>query len=208
MGTFIDLTAQRFGRLVVQERDHNSFAKQIRWICRCDCGNVKSIAGNKLKNGNTRSCRCLDTEMTKERSKIHGETHKTPEYYIWISMRQRCNTVTNSAYKYYGGRGIKVCDRWNNYQDFLSDMGRRPTPKHQIDRINVNGNYEPSNCRWITQMENANNKRNNTMLTYLGVTDTLPNWARKFEIQQGTLRRRIFNAKWSIDQALTTGVKH
>jgi hypothetical protein len=206
MGNYIDMTNKRFGRLLVITRDFISCSSGIRWICKCDCGNVKSISGMKLRSGNTRSCRCLDTEMTIARTTKHGESHKTPEYYIWKSMRQRCNTLTYKSFNYYGGRGIKVCDRWNNYSNFIKDMGRRPTPKHQLDRINVNGNYEPNNCRWITQTENANNKRNNTMLTYCGITDTLPNWSRRLDIKQTTLRRRIFNYEWSLESAFETPV--
>lgn len=207
MGTFINLAGKRFGRLIVLRRDSTVNGKNIRWVCLCDCGNEKSISGNKLRSGNTRSCRCLDNELIKERATKHGESHKSPEYYIWKSMRQRCNDPNSISHKDYGARGIKVCKRWDDYKLFIEDIGRRPTPKHQIDRINVNGDYEPGNCRWITQTENANNKRNNTMLTYNGVTKTLPTWAREFGLKQGTLRRRIFVADMPIELALTKGVK-
>ena len=206
MGKFIDLTGQRFGRLTVVNRSETR-NKRTYWNCVCDCGNTKVINSYKLLSGNTQSCRCLDTEMTIARTTKHGMSHSSPEYYIWKTMRQRCNNPNNGAYKEYGGRGVKVCKRWDKFESFYKDMGQRPSSKHQIERLDNDGDYEPSNCVWATQLAQANNKRNTLYITFRGVTKPISDWAREVGIQKTTIRARIFNYKWDVERALTKGVK-
>lgn len=159
----IDLTGRRFGRLVVKFRYKNKTKKRPQWICKCDCGNWHLANGGDLRSGDTRSCGCymMDVLTTIER-KTHGMT-SSREYKSWESMRQRCNNPKDKSYNHYGGRGISICERWNSFEAFYEDMGDKPDGTHTIDRINVNGNYTPGNCRWATQSTQQQNRRNNVM---------------------------------------------
>jgi hypothetical protein len=151
MGSFIDLTGQLFSKLKVIQRGTNDQHNKITWICQCECGNEKIVLGKSLKNGNVQSCGCMRS--------YHGKTH-TSEYKIWKSIHQRCNNTKANGFDKYGGRGIKVCERWSkSFNNFLEDMGERPSITHSIDRIDVNGNYEPSNCRWATPAQQSRNIR-------------------------------------------------
>jgi hypothetical protein len=138
----------------------------------------------------------------------HGEawrTSRTCEYSIWQAMVQRCTNPNNKGYLKYGGRGIGVCDRWREYENFLADMGRRPSDSHSLDRINNDKGYEPSNCRWATLIEQANNTRTNKHLTFRGRTQTVADWAREIGIKQNTLVGRIRKG-WSVEKALTAPI--
>lgn len=127
----------------------------------------------------------------------------TPEYRTWTHMRDRCNRPSDKSYSRYGGRGIKVCKKWNeSFMEFYKDIGKKPTKKHQLERINNNGNYEPANCKWSTPIEQANNRRSNKLFTYNGQTQTLAQWARQYNINSDKLRQRVNRYKWSLDKAL------
>jgi|SRR6267142_833044 len=162
----IDLTGKRFGRLIVQwpvgRKGIVDKSPSLIWLCLCDCGNVIPVIGQHLRGGGTKSCGCFRHDFRV----IHGHNRsrltsgKSPEYNSWDHMVQRCMNRKNTAWKYYGGRGIKVCKRWQKFDNFLADMGSRPSTKHSIDRFpNNNGNYEPGNCRWATRIQQMNNTR-------------------------------------------------
>lgn len=148
-----DLTGQTFGRWTALSRATNADDGSIRWNCRCSCGTERVVVGHVLRRGESCGCGCL-----RGNAGTHGMTH-TPEYRCWIAMKQRCTNPKNRAWNGYGGRGIRVCIRWKQFEHFLEDMGRRPTVIHSLDRIDVNGNYEPANCRWATPSEQQRNKR-------------------------------------------------
>lgn len=159
---FEDMTGRRFSSLVVVA-EHRESAR-VKWVCQCDCGGQVIVQSADLKAGHTRSCGCLQREITIGRNKAmasHGECDKTPEYRSWIGMKSRCFNPNNKKFRIYGGAGITVCDKWrNSFSAFLADMGRRPSLKHSLDRYpDPAGNYEPSNCRWATSLEQRHNRR-------------------------------------------------
>lgn len=152
-----DLTGSTFGRWAVIEaapRDKHGFAC---WVCRCQCGTVKSVNENTLIRGTSTSCGCLTKEVNSQR-RTHGESHKTRLNRCWQLMRRRCNNPNSSEYPYYGARGIKVCARWDQYENFRDDMGEHPGEGYSIDRIDNDGGYEPGNCRWATRSQQTSNQ--------------------------------------------------
>lgn len=191
----IDLTGQIFGRLKVLEHfkivDRSGKRVRTKWRCKCECGNITDVAGSSLRSGNTKSCGCLHKEKMSILKKIHGLRHSS-EYYSWSAMRSRCSNPKNIRYKNYGGRGIKVCDEWlNDFVQYYKDMGPKPSPKHSIDRINNDGDYEPRNCRWATRNEQQRNTGQNVWLTYKGETKTQSEWSKELGMTRTTIRVKL-----------------
>ena len=158
----LDIASQRFGRLIAIRRlNRIGSTTGYRWLCRCDCGSRAIVTVGRLRSGNTRSCGCLHRDTVRDYMTTHGATlyrKYTGAYKSWLGMKLRCNYRCYQHYDCYGGRGIKICKRWMRFQNFLADMGERP-PNHSLDRINNDGDYKPSNCRWATRSMQAKNRR-------------------------------------------------
>jgi len=192
MAKIKDIKGQKFGKLTVvsfKERDKNG---NFIWDCVCDCGNNCMILGLNLKRNSTKSCGCI--LKTNPSAKKHG-LRNTAEYRCWSHIKSRCYNKKSTNYFEYGGRGIKVCDRWiNSFENFLADMGLRPSDKHSIDRIDVNGNYEPNNCKWSTRKEQANNRRNNVKIINTETNEifnTMTDAAKSINMNRTTLYTQL-----------------
>lgn len=173
----IDLTGQQYGRLTVIKRAEN-IGKNVAWLCKCECGKEKAVLGSHLKSGATQSCGCLLKEHTKSLTKPTHGMSESRLYNIYAAMKQRCYNQGIKSFKDYGGRGIEVCEEWrNSFEAFYEwAMANGYADNLTLDRIDVNGNYEPTNCRWATRKEQNNNKRNNCKITYKDETHTLAEW--------------------------------
>lgn len=199
----VELDGRRFGRLQVLKPGARSVSGRFRWLCLCDCGNTTDVVGSMLTSGNTRSCGCLKHEMVAQKNTSHGLSRDLARLSsIWSAMRQRCSNPNNKRFHNYGGRGIKVCARWDDFSKFVSDMGERPSSEFSIDRIDNNGDYEPGNCRWATAKVQANNFRRNRLVTFGGKTLSLSEWEVETGIKQNTIRLRL-DRGWPIERALT-----
>lgn len=197
-----DLTGQKFGSLTVLNR-LPSIKGRTKWLCVCDCGNFKEVESHNLQNGHTKSCGCLRKEITIKRNKTHDLSH-TRLHNIWTGMKTRCYNKNAVKYPNYGGRGIKVCDEWLN--DFMSfydwAMANGYNDNLTIDRIYVNGNYTPNNCRWITMEQQARNKRNSLIYTIDNETRSLVEWCKLLGLNYDIVRQRIKRYNWTIEKAL------
>lgn len=213
-GKKTDLIGQRFGRLLVVEFMGVDSAGNCKWKCLCDCGNEKIILALSLKNGNTQSCGCMHKEQHIIRMTKHGHNKKgymSRTYKSWKSAKERCYNKNHNSYVNYGGRGIKICERWmdldSGFENFLEDMGIRPD-KMTLDRVDNNGDYCKDNCMWSTCKSQSNNMRSNVILEYNGESKTIKQWSEASGINYSTLCNRLARGL-SILSALTTPVvKH
>ena len=162
--------------------------------CRCDCGTISTVCAGNLASGKSQSCGCLQKEKASESNTTHGYTigRKLPtEYVVWSSMLKRCSNPNTKQYADYGGRGISVCERWNKFENFIADMGPRPSDQHSIDRRDNDGNYDPTNCRWATMIEQQRHKRSNRIITANGKSMCLVEWAEQLGVKPRTLQARL-----------------
>lgn len=197
-----DLTGRRFGRLMVLERDGTTATRHVLWRVVCDCGSFKTVTGIRLKAG-TQSCGCLQRETAVNLLSKHGRTD-TKEHKIWRGIVQRCTNPNATNYENYGGRGIRVCERWQSFENFFSDMGTCP-PGCSIDRIDNDGNYELGNCRWATRAQQNNNSRHNTIVTYRGQRMSLSDAVRLAgKVKRSIASNRIHRFGWTVDRAVET----
>lgn len=196
-----DMTGQQFHYWTVASRagTMEGKAKKALWNCVCKCGTERVISGGDLRNGHSKSCGCYQKEVASEVNSTHG-MRQTKEYAIWCAMMTRCTNSNAVNYANYGGRGIKVCDRWQSFENFYADMG--DANGLTLDRIDVNGNYEPSNCRWATRKEQGNNKRNNRVIEFEGKRLTAMQWSEATGIGEATIRKRI-RLGWPAEKTLT-----
>jgi hypothetical protein len=206
----VDYQGRKFGRLRPVSRAFvrvtPSGSRKHYWLCQCDCGEEVVVWAGQLTGGDTQSCGCLRRELRAAKNRVHGRA-KTPEYEAWCDMKARCSNPKKRGFANYGGRGIKVCEQWqNSFEDFLAHIGPKPSPAHSVDRIETNGHYEPGNVKWSTKSEQLNNQRKNVVLTLNGTSRTVSQWARILKINEHTLADRI-RAGWSDERALTEPVR-
>lgn len=192
----LDLIGQRYGNLLVLSKSSNRKNNHILWNCICDCGNKVEVTTSNIRSS-TKSCGCLNHKYI-----THGKT-KTKAHRVWMAMKTRCNNKSQACYKYYGGKGIQVCQRWSeSFEMFLLDMGE-PSDGMTLDRIDVNGNYEPANCRWADSKTQSRNRSDNRNIEFNGVSMCMKDWADKAGIAHSTMQYRIKN--WPLAKALTLG---
>jgi hypothetical protein len=193
MSDSLDLTGYKINRWFVLAKGHKNPKSGFYWVCKCECGKEKSVRGTVLKSGKSMSCGCYAREMSSKRAKPGRDT---PEYGIYHGMLTRCTNAKTDNYENYGGRGIKVCDRWlgeQGFDNFMTDMGPRPSPEHTLDRYpdNENGIYEPKNCRWATQKEQMRNVRYNVWIEYEGEKMILADWAIFLGVNEQIIRHHL-----------------
>lgn len=199
----------KFGRWEIIREDCRGRYNERRFLCKCSCGNKRIIDLSSLNAGKTQSCGCLRKEVSRDKSTTHGLS-KTRIYRIWHMMLHRCHNKDDGRYNSYGGRGIKVCDDWNDFTNFYNWSLANGYESHlTIDRIDNDGDYCPENCRWATQKEQQNNRSNNHNIEYNGKKLTCQQWAERTGIKESTIRFRLSKG-WSAEQALCTpvGVKY
>lgn len=216
MSNFVDLTGKKFDRLTVLKLHHKKqgYSKngtkngsRYYYECLCDCGNKIIVRSDHLKRYLVRSCGCFALESKIKCNTTHGQS-KTRLYSIWECMKRRCYEIKNNRYKYYGGKGITVCQDWLDFENFYNWSINNGYKKNlTIDRINVNGNYEPQNCRWVTAKIQARNTSQNRFFTYNGETHCIAEWAEITGINYYKLYARLIRRKWSIDKALTESLQ-
>lgn len=205
MGKPIDMAGNKYGRLTVIEMAGHNQHKQRQWRCMCDCGTLVEKTGSDIRNGNTLSCGCLATEFRSQfgalTNKTHGKSNE-PVYRIWRSMMDRCYLPTSHAYSRYGGRGITVCGRWHDFENFFADMGHKPDGM-SLERTDNDGGYGPSNVQWATAKDQANNRRSTRWIEFRGETKTLAQWCDELGLKVGTVWARLNRDGFTVEAAFT-----
>lgn len=215
MSKFIDLTGKKFGRLTVIKRVENRISNcgqsKTMFLCKCDCGKEVCVEGAKLRNGHTQSCGCLHNEIFanigRKKNLIHGLSNDRL-YHIWEGMKRRCYQKSAKNYVNYGAKGIEVCNEWLNFEPFYNwAISNGYQENLTIDRIDVNDNYCPENCRWVDWKTQENNRSNNYKLTFNNETHTVSEWAKIINVSTSTLYSRLKRG-WTVERLLTTTCQH
>lgn len=193
-GRIKDMSGERFGRLtVVRIHPLRSESGGVYWLCKCECGTEKAVLANSLRTGDSKSCGCLNSELTASRNRKHG-CSKTSDYYAWKAMVQRCTNPSNKSFYCYGGRGIRVCERWMEFTNFVEDMGSPPSGMC-LERKDNNGDYCPENCKWATMAEQNSNKSNNINISAMGKTMNLTHWAKQLGVYPNKIKSRMLRGE-------------
>lgn len=202
MGHIINLKGRKFGMFTIIDFESRENLK-TKWKCLCDCGNIFIVDGGNIHNGHTKSCGCLRKEVTSKRLSTHRRS-RTSEYRIWGAMKDRCYNPNTKNYSDYGCRGIKICDRWKySFENFIEDIGFKPTKNHSIDRINNDLDYSKENCKWSTKKKQNNNKRTNMYFTINGVTKSLSDWCVLNNIDYKRTWQRVVRLGLPIEDAMS-----
>lgn len=195
------MIGRTFGKLTILRQAERTRGHDSRWLCKCSCGKEKEFLRDVLLKGKRDSCGC--SKITKINPKItHGESNKSVEYRIWSNIKTRCTNSKNEAFPNYGGRGIKMCDRWLSYENFLQDVGRRPASNLTLERIDNDGDYTPENCCWATRKVQANNTRRNARYAYNDKSHTISEWAEILGMSYSTLYDRVKRYKKTIEEVV------
>lgn len=200
----------KFSKLTVVGFVGVNKSKKRVWLCRCECGRETKVTTGHLISGHSKTCGCKRLQNSIKATKIHNTKHGmrgTKEYCAWSELKQRCNNPKDPGYKNYGARGIKVCDRWlHSFENFFADMGKAPDG-YSIDRIDVNGDYCPENCRWADNETQQYNRRDTVKITFNGITENLSYWSKKTGLSTRTLYSRFHDMKWSAEKTLLTPLR-
>ncbi len=206
-GEMKDILGQRFNRLLVIGRAPSDKRGELRWTCRCDCGNRTVVLSSHIRSGRSASCGCFRGELTAKRNRAnakHGHASNgkpTRTYFSWAGMHARCYRPDNKSFVRYGAKGIRVCKRWHSFENFLSDMGERPIGK-TLHRINGNGDYDPSNCKWATLIEQQSNTIRNHFIEVDGISRTVAEWSRIRGFKPQRIHQRL-HIGWTESEAVT-----
>lgn len=204
----IGLKFHRWTVLGFSHRENKPKGASYLWVCQCECGNVRSHTLSTLQRGDSKSCGCLTKDRAKELHTKHGHgSNRSQEYVAWQHLSQRCNNPKDKNYFRYGARGITICERWQSFENFLADMGLKPSRKHSLDRIDNSEGYSPENCRWATFAEQMRNTRRNFNIEYQGKTYCVGDLAKLIGMNHETLRHRIKNKGMSVEDAINTPVR-
>lgn len=207
MSKIRDITGQKFGRLTVLHAD-GRIRSEVAWVCRCECGAVVRTTKNHMSSGNTQSCGCLAKENSSARAVVHGRykapsgSYKVAAFACWKAILKRCLDEQSEDWPRYGGVGITVCEQWMSFENFLADMGDRPSKKHTVDRIDGTKGYEPGNCRWATRRQQSDNRTVTVWVEHDGQKRSIREWSELTGLNYATIKSRIASG-WDVGRALT-----